>query len=105
MLNSPLDVTLDDSNSAFYVADQKNNRIQKCLIGASDGTTVAGHADGTWCLALDCLRIPSRVLVDLNGNLYITDTGNQRIQFWTKGASSGTRIAGDGKLRDHFFLF
>ena len=45
----------------------------------------------------DKLNSPVRVLIDSNEDLYITDRANCRIQFWRKGASSGTTIAGTGK--------
>lgn len=32
--------------------------------------------------------------IDSIGNLYIVDAGNHRIQFWVKGGSTGTMIAG-----------
>jgi sugar lactone lactonase YvrE len=37
---------------------------------------------------------PQGIWVDAVGNLYVTDSYNQRIQKWARGASSGTTVAG-----------
>lgn len=100
-LQTPWDVTLDYPK-AFYIADRGNNCVQKYLMGSSNGYTVAGQADTSWNTTSSYLRFPSRVLVDSNENLYITDSGNNRIQFWMKDAVSGTTIAGFGKLNKYY---
>ncbi|CAF3716204.1 unnamed protein product [Rotaria sp. Silwood1] len=94
-LNTPWDVTLDYQNS-LYIADRNNHRIQKYLAGSLNGTTVAGQENGTSGSTLSYLQNPSRILIDVNGNMYITDTGNHRILSWSSGSSSGVMIAGTG---------
>ncbi|CAF4743519.1 unnamed protein product, partial [Rotaria sp. Silwood2] len=79
-----------------YIADRNNHRIQKYLVGSLSGITVAGQANGTSGSTLSYLQNPSRVLVDVNGDMYITDTGNQRILSWSHSASSAVIIAGTG---------
>jgi streptogramin lyase len=37
---------------------------------------------------------PSAIFVDAAGNIYVSDTGNQRIMKWAPGATSGIRVAG-----------
>ncbi|CAF4825936.1 unnamed protein product [Rotaria sp. Silwood1] len=94
-LNTPWDVILDYQNS-LYIADRNNHRIQKYLVDSLSGTTVAGQANGTSGSTLSYLQNPSRILVDVNGDMYITDTGNHRILSWSHGASSGVISAGTG---------
>ncbi|CAF4921793.1 unnamed protein product, partial [Rotaria sp. Silwood1] len=91
-LYTPYHLTLD-SNDSLYVADYDNHRVQKYLKGASTGTTVAGK-NVTATTALDNLYYPTGIIVDSSMNIYIADTNNNRVMFWSNGASSGTQIAG-----------
>jgi hypothetical protein len=78
----------------LYIGDRQNNRIQKYLRSASNGITIAGLANGTAETTPTGLRLPGYIHVDSNGDLYIPDTYNQRIQFWSQNAASGSTIAG-----------
>ena len=95
-LNSPLDVIVNYANTLFIV-DYGNNRAQKYLMGASNGTTIAGNTNGNAGASSNELHSPSRIIVGSDGDFYITDTDNDRIQFWLNGASVGTTVAGTGK--------
>ncbi len=90
-LNHPAGVSMDAAGN-LYIADRDNNRIRR--VGA-DGTitTVAGTGaagnSGDGGLAVQAqLSGPSSVTVDGAGNLYIADTGNQRVR----------RVTPDGKI-------
>mgnify|MGYP002423909750 CR=1 FL=1 len=91
-LDRPFDVALDSSNT-LYIADQQNHRIQKWLMGASNGITIAGQSSGTLGATLSDFNQPSGIVRDSSDNIYVTDTSNNRVQFWSNGASSGTTIA------------
>jgi hypothetical protein len=95
-LTNPFGVTLGSSNT-LYIADRGNNRIQKVLMPASSGTTVAGQWNGTTGVALNYLNQPGNVQIDSSDNIYVTEVFNYRVLFWPNGASSGTIIAGNGK--------
>ena len=57
-----------------------------------NGVTVAGGNDqGS---AANQLFNPQGIWVDAIGNLYVTDSYNQRVQKWAPGATSGTTVAG-----------
>src|SRR4051812_21286927 len=73
-----------DSRGNLYIADTRNNRIRKI---APDGTvsTVAGNVlpgfsgDNGPATSAE-LNGPTAVAVDADGNLYIADTGNNRVR-------------------------
>lgn len=90
---NPFGVVLNLFNE-LYVADRNNHRIQKCIIGTSNCTTIAGRANAVSGTNMSDLNGPTYMYVDSNNNLYIADSGNQRVQFWNYGASYGTTIAG-----------
>jgi sugar lactone lactonase YvrE len=100
-LNTPHGIFVDTSGN-LYIADSKNHRIQKWESGATQGSTVAG-GNGIGVSAhdinvFDKLNNPQGVFVTDDGNVYVADTGNNRIQKWTPGATSGIRVAGGGEF-------
>jgi hypothetical protein len=95
-LNDPMQEAFD-SRGDVYIADTANNRIQEIAsyshtqygitMTAGDVYTIAGQANGqAGCQcdgapAIDAfLDHPTGVAVDANGDLYIADSGNNRIQ-------------------------
>ncbi len=83
-----------NSFNDFYIADRVNNRIQKCRVGELTCTTIGGEANAVRGTNMSDLNGPTYMYMDSNNNLYIADSGNQRVQFWSYGASYGTTIAG-----------
>ena len=83
-----------DSSNNLYFADYFNHRIQKLIFGTSTIVTAIGSSNGTAGNTSKDLNLPVDVLFDANDDLYITDRGNNRVQFWPKGATSGTTVAG-----------
>ncbi|WP_412850405.1 T9SS type A sorting domain-containing protein [Chryseobacterium sp. PMSZPI] len=80
--NSPIGITTD-TNGNIYVADTYNYRIRKITSqGQVTVTTLAGstqgYAEGTGTAAL--FNEPCGITVGNDGNLYIADTGNNRIR-------------------------
>lgn len=92
-LDRPFSVVLDSSET-LYIADQQNHRVVKWLKGASAGTTIAGQASGSSGFGLSDLNQPSAVTLDSSGNIYVSDTSNNRVQLWSNLATSGTTVAG-----------
>jgi len=93
-LNEPFGLAFDYSNS-LYIADLFNNRVQKYQTGALFATTVAGQANESGCASSVCLSTPADITVDTDGNIYVADTYNKRVQFWSSGSLSGITIAGN----------
>ncbi|CAF1263940.1 unnamed protein product [Adineta steineri] len=69
-LNNPRGIFVDN-NLSLYVADGNNNRIQKFLSGQLNGTTIS---TGTITLYM-----PSAVVLDADGYLFIADLFNNRL--------------------------
>lgn len=97
-LNTPWRVTIDPAGN-LYIADAGNDRIRK-LAPTGIITTVAGNGapgysgDGGPATGAS-LRIPEQAELDVFGNLYIADTGNNVVR---KVDTTGTitTIAGTG---------
>ncbi|MDB4742561.1 NHL repeat-containing protein, partial [Cyclobacteriaceae bacterium] len=91
-LSNPSNVEIDD-NGNVYIVDTDNHRIQKYLEGStSNPTTVAGgNGQGSNANQLDQ---PSAVAIDSDGNIFVADKGNYRIQKWTPNATEGITVAG-----------
>ncbi len=81
-LFNPAGVYVDSSGNIF-VADFNNNRIQKWAQGASSGVTVAGDSSAVAGDDSTRLQNPTGVFVDRNGNIYVSDQYNNRVQKFT----------------------
>ncbi len=105
-LNGPAGMAVDGSGN-LYIADTRNNRIRKVDAGGTittaAGTGTAGF-NGEGGPATEAqLSFPHGVAVGRSGNLYIADTGNNRIRkvdadrTITTVAGTGTAgFSGDG---------
>jgi len=99
--NEPMGIDCDRSGN-IYVADCGNNQIRKIdtngnvSLLAGSLTGVAGSTDGANFDAK--FNKPVDVKVDASGNVYISDTGNNKIRL-IRGAitvtAAGTGVAGD----------
>ncbi|MEM7537803.1 MAG: choice-of-anchor Q domain-containing protein [Chloroflexota bacterium] len=101
-LHRPLDMAID-SESNIYIVDENHNRIRRI---DADGiiTTVAGDGigdDGTFGgdggqATTAQLNKPQGVAVDVDGNIYIADTENNRIRRVDAETGIITTMAGNG---------
>ena len=105
-LRSPQGVTVDTAGN-IYIADTGNNVIRKITAASGVITTVAGN--GTAAFAGDgaaatsaSLNAPTRVVVDAAGDLYITDTGNNRLRFVSAASLRISTLAGTGTAATPF---
>jgi sugar lactone lactonase YvrE len=97
-ISSPSGIAVDQSGN-LYIADLGNLRVRK-VTSTGIITTIAGN--GTFGFSGDggpatlaALRSPKGVAVDAGGNLFIVDTGNNRIREVTP-AGIITTVAGNG---------
>ncbi len=88
------------SNGNIYIADHDNHRVRKLTPGgvittAAGNGTAGFNADGI-AATLAKLDSPSGVAVDASGNLYIADSGNDRIRKVTAAGVIST-VVGTGE--------
>lgn len=89
----PLSIALD-SNGALFVADNDNNRVQKCTLSANDYTctTFAGET-GVWGDDFSHMQ-PAAVAVDSLGRVFVADSSNARVQVFDANGVYLTTISG-----------
>ncbi len=92
-----------DSAGNLYVADAYNHRIRKISITKQVTTLVGsgaiGNGNGGYANGLantSKLNTPTELAVDSLGNLWISDTFNERIRWWNKATNQVYTIVGDG---------
>ncbi len=97
-LSSTFGVAVDSADN-LYIADSYNNRIRKVtaagIITTVAGGTVGFSGDGGQATSAE-LDNPNGVAVDSADNLYISDTGNNRIRKVTAATAIITTVAGNG---------
>ncbi|MEO8097164.1 MAG: hypothetical protein ABI811_05640 [Acidobacteriota bacterium] len=98
-LSNPLAVASDAAGNIF-IADTLNNRIRRVDAATGTLTTIAGGDTAEFSgdngpASLARIFQPRGVAFDRSGNLYIADTGNNRVRKVTPGGTIST-VAGNG---------
>ncbi len=82
-LNYPAGIAFDAAGNS-YIADYYNNKIRKInssgIISTFAGTGTMGYSGDGSAASSAKLNTPARVVVDVNGVVYIDDYGNNRIR-------------------------
>lgn len=115
-LNSPWSVYVA-STGELYIADQNNHRVRLIsaagMITTISGTGTAGFIGDKGPAAQAQLNSPASVALDVAGNLYIADSGNNRIRkisakdgsISTIAGVDGESFSGDGGPADQASLY
>ena len=93
--NSPRGIWFD-SGLNLYTADSDNNRIQKKRFpyASNASITVGGSSDGTGGFTATTLLSPYAVSVSIDGDLYVADYSNARVQKFTPQLQLTPTVAG-----------
>ena len=101
ILNKPMGIAVDRAGSV-WIADTGNHRVRRA---APDGTltTVAGGSQG-FCgdggpAASACFDTPMDVKLDSRGNIFVADTGNNRVRRIDGASGVVTTVVGPDVLR------
>jgi hypothetical protein len=99
-LNAPVGTAVDGAGN-IYFADSKNNEVREILASSGNiirvaGTGTAGATGDGGAAAAATLSNPSGLAVDGAGNLYIADTGNNKIRLVTAATGVISTFAGTG---------
>ena len=101
----PRGVAVDQEDGSVYVVDMGNHRIQKFdtstnvlpqLLTKWGGSSAAGHASSPLAQEAGQLRSPWGITVDGAGDVYVTDTGNHRIEKFDREGNFITQWGGFG---------
>ena len=101
IIRNPQRLAMDAAGN-LYIADKENNRIRKVttdgvihdIAGVGANSSLTAHAftgDGGFAVEAG-IGEPEAVAVDSNGNVYIADTGNNRIRMINVAGPTGTPL-------------
>ncbi len=93
---------LTDSAGNLYIVDNGNNRVLFYPSGSTTATRVYGQngnfgggaENGGTGTSANTLSHPAQLALDGSGNLYVVDTGNQRVLYYPAGSTTPTRVYG-----------
>ena len=77
--NQPRGIALDPTGTYLYVADRANNCIRRIELSNTRVTTLAGRGVGTFIGSPTSFSQPEGIVVNSTGDIFVSDTGNNRI--------------------------
>lgn len=101
----PRGIAVDQADGSVYVVDMGNHRIQKFdtstnvlpqLLTKWGGSSEPGHASSPQAQEAGQLRSPWGIAVDSQGDVYVSDTGNHRVQKFDREGNFITQWGGFG---------
>ena len=85
-----------DTNNSLYCALFNSHKVIKRSLNSSNNQTIIVGGSGCPGFSSDMLYNPAGIFVDINFNLYVADSSNNRIQLFLSGQLNATTVAGNG---------
>ncbi|CAF0777043.1 unnamed protein product [Adineta steineri] len=82
-LNCPTDIVFDKKNNSFIISDMGNKRVIRCF--DQNQTNQQILISNIHC---------SRLIIDKNGFIYVSDYDNDEVRRWKQGDKKGELVAG-----------
>ena len=113
-IDQPAGIAFDGAGN-LYIADSLHNQVRMVCATAGSatingttcsgagiitlvaGTGVAGFSGDNGTSSASTLNLPGGVAIDGAGNLYIADTGNNRVRLVARSTGNITTVAGNGQ--------
>ncbi|HNN06816.1 MAG TPA: NHL repeat-containing protein, partial [Leptospiraceae bacterium] len=89
--------TAVNKSNGVYVTDNSNNRVLYFSSGSFTASKVYGQTDyvtGTSGLSSSKFSGPGSIAVDSQDGLYVTDTNNNRVLYFSAGSTTASRVYG-----------
>jgi sugar lactone lactonase YvrE len=85
-----------DVSNTLYCSIRDNHQVVKKWLddGMTTSAIIAGKTDPSF--DSDSLNLPHGIFVDINFDLYVADSGNNRVQLFKLGQLVATTVAGNG---------
>ncbi|CAF1207935.1 unnamed protein product [Adineta steineri] len=98
-----MDIFVDINNTIYCSMAESHQVITKSLNSPSNVLKIVA---GTGTMGSDSYSLyePKGIFVDVNFDLYVADSSNNRVQLFRSGELSGITIAGSGSLNYTFIL-
>ena len=93
-LNHPMGIYFESLSNSLIIANTYANNIVRWRIGDSNWTLFAGNLNASSGNLPPSLSNPFAFTIDPIGNMYVADSSNHRIQFFSLGQAEGRTIAG-----------
>jgi sugar lactone lactonase YvrE len=85
-----------DIANNLYCSSPSNHRVIKKSLDDQSNTSMTVAGVGSNGSASDMLSFPVGIFVDINFDLYVADSGNDRIQLFRYGQLNGITVVGSG---------
>lgn len=93
-LDIPIASFLDKLTDSLSIIVETRSTVVRCPIGVNNWTLIIGNSNGSARSSSTEFRLPSNVMLDPMGNIYVAYRNNHCLQFFLLAKSNGATIVG-----------